>query len=103
LASTELRLLPLLPLLATHLTATEIAAGLVLSPHAIKAEVKSIYRKLDASSRSQAITRARELGLLEGRGRSFLRHLAGSRPGEDDLSCGNEQVSAAGEHRSRLI
>jgi ATP/maltotriose-dependent transcriptional regulator MalT len=35
-------------------------------PHIIKAEVKSIYRKLDASSRNQAIIRARELGLLEG-------------------------------------
>jgi hypothetical protein len=33
----------------------------------MKAEVKSIYRKLGASSRNQAITRARELGLMEGR------------------------------------
>jgi LuxR family maltose regulon positive regulatory protein len=38
---------------------------LFLSPHTIKSEAKSIYRKLDASTRSQAITRARELGLLE--------------------------------------
>ncbi len=63
LTPAELRLLPLL---STHLTASEIAAELVLSPHTIKAEVKSIYRKLDASSRYQAVTRARELGLLEG-------------------------------------
>jgi len=63
LTAAELRLLPLL---STHLTASEIAAELYLSPHTIKAEVKSIYRKLDASSRNQAITRARELGLLEG-------------------------------------
>jgi LuxR family maltose regulon positive regulatory protein len=62
LTAAELRLLPLL---STHLTATEIAAELYLSPHTIKAEVKSIYRKLAASSRNQAITRARELGLLE--------------------------------------
>jgi len=62
LTAAELRLLPLL---STHLTASEIAAELYLSPHTIKAEVKSIYRKLDASSRHQAITRARELGLLE--------------------------------------
>jgi LuxR family transcriptional regulator, maltose regulon positive regulatory protein len=62
LTAAELRLLPLL---STHLTATEIAAELFLSPHTIKAEVKSIYRKLDASSRHQAITRARELGLLD--------------------------------------
>jgi LuxR family maltose regulon positive regulatory protein len=63
LTAAELRLLPLL---STHLTAAEIATELFLSPHTIKAEVKSIYRKLDATSRNQAITRARELGLLEG-------------------------------------
>jgi DNA-binding CsgD family transcriptional regulator len=27
--------------------------------------MKSIYRKLDATTRSQVVTRARELGLLE--------------------------------------
>jgi LuxR family maltose regulon positive regulatory protein len=37
-----------------------------LSRHTIKSQAVSIYRKLDASSRSQAITRAHELGLLEG-------------------------------------
>jgi LuxR family maltose regulon positive regulatory protein len=63
LTDAELRLLPLL---STHLTASEIAAMLSLSPHTIKAEMKSIYRKLDATSRNLAITRARELGLLEG-------------------------------------
>ena len=62
LTAAELRLLPLL---STHLTASEIAAQLFLSPHTVKAEVKSIYRKLGASSRNQAISRARELGLLE--------------------------------------
>ena len=44
----------------------EIAAELFLSPHTIKSETKSIYRKLDAATRNQAVTRARELGLLEG-------------------------------------
>jgi LuxR family maltose regulon positive regulatory protein len=63
LTAAELRLLPLLP---THLTFSEMGAELFLSPHTIKSEAKSIYRKLDASTRSQAITRARELGLLEG-------------------------------------
>jgi len=28
--------------------------------------MNSIYRKLDATTRDQAVTRARELGLLEG-------------------------------------
>jgi LuxR family transcriptional regulator, maltose regulon positive regulatory protein len=62
LTGAELRLLPLL---STHLTAAEIAAELVLSPHTIKSQMQSTYRKLAASSRNQAITRARELGLLE--------------------------------------
>jgi LuxR family maltose regulon positive regulatory protein len=62
LTAAELRLLPLL---STHLTAAEIAAELVLSPHTIKSQMQSTYRKLAASSRNQAITRARELGLLE--------------------------------------
>jgi LuxR family maltose regulon positive regulatory protein len=39
------------------------AAELVLSPHTIKSQMQSAYRKLDASTRSQAITRARDLGL----------------------------------------
>ena len=51
---------------SAHLTASEIAAELFLSPHTIKAEVKSIYRELDASSRSQAVPGPPELGSLEG-------------------------------------
>ena len=63
LTAAELRLLPLL---TTHLSVPEIAAELVLSSHTIRSQVKSIYRKLDAATRNQAITQARELGLLEG-------------------------------------
>ena len=63
LTAAELRLLPML---CTHLSFPEIAAEMFLSPHTIKSETKAVYRKLDASSRSQAVTRARELGLLEG-------------------------------------
>jgi DNA-binding CsgD family transcriptional regulator len=63
LTAAELRLLPML---STHLTVAEIAAEMYLSRHTIKAQGRSIYRKLDASSRSQAVARARELGLLEG-------------------------------------
>jgi LuxR family maltose regulon positive regulatory protein len=63
LTAAELRLLPLL---STHLPVPEIAEELVLSPHTISSRMKSIYRKLDASTRSQAVSRARELGLLEG-------------------------------------
>ena len=63
LTAAELRLLPMV---ATHLSVPEIAAELVLSPHTIKSQMKSIYRKLDSSTRTQTVTRARELGLLEG-------------------------------------
>jgi LuxR family maltose regulon positive regulatory protein len=63
LTGAELRLLPML---ATHLSFPEIAEGLFLSRNTIKSQAISIYRKLGASSRSQAVTRSRELGLLEG-------------------------------------
>ena len=56
----------MLPLLATHLSFPEIAAEVFLSPLTIKSRMKSIYRKLDVTSRNQAVMRARELGLLEG-------------------------------------
>ena len=63
LTSAELRVLPML---ATHLSFPEIGADLFLSPHTVKSQAMSIYRKLGASSRSQAVARSRELGLLEG-------------------------------------
>ena len=63
LTAAELRLLPLL---STHLSFPEIAEDLFLSRHTIKTQANSIYRKLGASSRSQAVARSRELGLLEG-------------------------------------
>ena len=63
LTTAELRLLPMLP---THLSIPEIAGELFLSPNTIKSQAISIYRKLGASSRSQAVARSRELGLLEG-------------------------------------
>ena len=63
LTAAELRLLPLL---STHLSMPEIAGELFLSRNTIKSQAISIYRKLGAASRSQAVTRSRELGLLEG-------------------------------------
>jgi LuxR family maltose regulon positive regulatory protein len=63
LTDAELRLLPMLP---THLSFPEIAGELFLSPHTVKSEANSLYRKLGASTRSQAVTRSRQLGLLEG-------------------------------------
>ena len=63
LTAAELRLLPLL---STHMSFPEIAEEMFLSRHTVKAQAMSIYRKLGVSSRNQAVTRARELGLLEG-------------------------------------
>ena len=62
LTAAELRLLPML---STHFSFPEIAAEMFLSPHTIKSEAMSIYRKLGATSRSQAVGRARELALLD--------------------------------------
>jgi LuxR family maltose regulon positive regulatory protein len=63
LTAAELRLLPMLP---THLSFPEIAGEMFLSPNTVKSQAISIYRKLGASSRRHAVTRSRELGLLEG-------------------------------------
>jgi LuxR family maltose regulon positive regulatory protein len=63
LTSAELRILPLL---LTHLTVAGIADRLFLSRHTVKSQVWSMYRKLEVHTRSDAVARARELGLLEG-------------------------------------
>jgi LuxR family maltose regulon positive regulatory protein len=62
LTAAELRLLPLL---STHLSFPEIAGEMFLSHNTIKSQVNAIYRKLGACSRSQAVSRSRDLGLLE--------------------------------------
>ena len=63
LTAAELRLLPML---STHLSFPQIGEEFFLSRHTIKTEAESIYRKLGANTRRQAVARARELGLLEG-------------------------------------
>jgi LuxR family maltose regulon positive regulatory protein len=62
LTPAELRVLPML---STHLMFEEIADRLHVSKHTVKAQVVSIYRKLDVSSRGEAVDRAIEIGLLE--------------------------------------
>jgi LuxR family transcriptional regulator, maltose regulon positive regulatory protein len=62
LTGAELRLLPYL---ATHLMFPEIGSRLFVSRNTVKTEAVSIYRKLGVSSRSEAIERAVEVGLLE--------------------------------------
>jgi len=63
LTKAELRLLPLL---ASHLTFPEIGDRLFISRHTVKSQAMSIYRKLGTSSRSEAVGRAIESGLLQG-------------------------------------
>ena len=62
LTAAELRLLPLL---TTHLSFRELAERLFVSRNTLKTQAISIYRKLGASSRSEAIARAVELGLVD--------------------------------------
>ncbi len=61
LTPAELRVLRLLP---THLSFREIGEHLFLSRHTVKTEAISTYRKLGVTSRSDAVRRAGELGLL---------------------------------------
>jgi LuxR family maltose regulon positive regulatory protein len=53
-----------LPLLTTHRSFREIGAELFISPHTVKTQAISIYRKLGVSSRGEAVRVAREIGLL---------------------------------------
>jgi LuxR family transcriptional regulator, maltose regulon positive regulatory protein len=63
LTAAELRLLPLL---STHLSYQEIGERLHVSKNTVKTQAYSAYRKLGVSSRSDAVVRARELGLDAG-------------------------------------
>ena len=65
LTTAELRVLQLLP---THLSFREIAGELYVSTNTVKTQAHAAYRKLDASSRSEAVERGRLLGLLDEHG-----------------------------------
>jgi len=53
-----------LAVLPTHLSLEEIGEALRISRNTVKAHLRSIYRKLDATGRSDAVERARRHGLL---------------------------------------
>ena len=61
LTTAELRLLPFL---ATHLSFREVGERLYVSHNTVRSQVASIYRKLEVGSRTAAVERARELGML---------------------------------------
>ena len=62
LTKAELRVLQLLP---THLSVPAIASRLYVSPNTVKTHVRAVYRKLDASSRAEAVAHASAAGLLD--------------------------------------
>ena len=59
------RELEVLDLIAEGLTNPQIAARLFLSLNTVKTHTRSIYGKLDVHSRTQAVARSQELGLLQ--------------------------------------
>jgi len=58
------RELEILRLLATNLDAPEMAEKLVLSANTVRTHIKSLYRKLNAHSRHEALAQAKELRLV---------------------------------------
>ena len=58
------RELEVLHLIALGRTNQEIARQLIVSPGTVKAHTASIYRKLDVANRTEAVARARQLGIL---------------------------------------
>jgi two-component system response regulator DesR len=53
-----------LELIAAGPTNREIAQRLYLSPHTVKEHTSSLYRKLNARNRAEAVQRAQRIGLI---------------------------------------
>jgi len=51
-------------LLPTHLSNAEIGEHLYLSVNTIKSNLKALYRKLDATTRAEAVEAAKRAGLI---------------------------------------
>jgi LuxR family transcriptional regulator, maltose regulon positive regulatory protein len=62
LTMAELRILRFLP---THLSFREIGLRLHVSTNTVKTQAHAVYRKLGVGTRSQAVTRAGEIGLID--------------------------------------
>ena len=61
LSESELRVLRYLP---SNLSAPDIAGELFVSTSTVKTHMRHVYEKLGVHSRSEAVERARDLGLL---------------------------------------
>jgi LuxR family maltose regulon positive regulatory protein len=59
------RELAVLRLLSSELTLREIGTELFVSHNTVKTHSRSVYRKLAASNREEAVNRARELNVLD--------------------------------------
>src|SRR6185312_13192907 len=62
LTAAELKVLQFLP---THLSFRQIGELTSVTANTVKTQANAVYRKLDVRSRSDAVLRARELGLIE--------------------------------------
>lgn len=71
LTTAELRVLQFLP---THLSFPEIAERLYVSSNTVKTHARAVYRKLEASSRGEAVLRARAAGLLDEASHTGVPH-----------------------------
>jgi LuxR family maltose regulon positive regulatory protein len=60
------RELVVLRLLPTRLSTSEISDKLHVSANTVRSQVQAIYRKLEVTTRSEAIAKARQTGLLPG-------------------------------------
>jgi LuxR family maltose regulon positive regulatory protein len=58
------RELAVLRMLTTDLSQREIGAELHVSMNTVKTHTRTLFRKLDVATRTDAVSRARELGLL---------------------------------------
>ena len=66
-AELTVRELALLRLLPTKLSQPEIAQELYLSVNTVRTHIQGLYRKLEVTSRAEAVDKARQLGLIHQR------------------------------------
>ena len=76
--SWKARELEILQLLAEGLTNIQIGARIHIAHETVRWYNKQIFEKLGVNSRTQAVRRASELGLLDGTDKSVSAHMSAS-------------------------